>query len=267
MSITVIVPTCNRNDLLRKCLDLLAPGIQTTTEIYEVIVTDDSKDNLAKLLIEEKYSWVKWVEGPKRGPAANRNNGAKAAKGQWLVFLDDDCLPQKEWLASYVELMQNSEEQVLEGSTNADRPQYKFDEEAPINMDGNNLWSCNFGIKKDLFERLDGFDETFPYPAMEDVDFYTRVSRLTSIKFVPQALVIHPWRDVKPFKSFKKHLQSQKHFAKKYGELGTTAFRWSRAKIFVGGIFIDFKRLLKFSLRGWRYYLERCVLNFCMIFV
>jgi GT2 family glycosyltransferase len=267
MLITVIIPTCNRIDFLGVCLNALAVGTQPIDNNWEVIVTDDSKNNISRSFVQNQYPWVTWVEGPKQGPAANRNNGAKTARGQWLVFLDDDCIPQREWLAAYIAIMRSSDEQVLEGSTNADRPQYRFDEEAPINLDGNNLWSCNFAIKKELFDQLSGFDETFPYAAMEDVDFYTRVLNYTHIKFVPEALVIHPWRDVKLFMSFNKHLRSQKHFAKKYGVLGTSDFRWGRAKIFVGGVFIDFKNLLKFSMRGWPYYLERCLLNFCMIFI
>ena len=62
----------------------------------EVIVSDDSKQCIAKELIQEKYSWVKWIEGPKKGPAANRNNGAKYATGDWFIFIDDDCEPQKD---------------------------------------------------------------------------------------------------------------------------------------------------------------------------
>lgn len=267
MLITVIIPTCNRNDFLGICLDALAAGTQPIGNGWEIIVTDDSKSNIARHLIESKYPWVKWIEGPKQGPAANRNNGAKNAQGEWLVFLDDDCVPQKDWLSSYISVMQNSNDFVLEGSTNADRPQYRFDEESPINLEGNNLWSCNFAIKRGVFDQLNGFDESFPFAAMEDVDFYTRVMSETHIRFVPAALVIHPWRKIKLFKSFKKHLHSQKHFSKKYGELGTMAFRWTRTKIFVGGVFFDFKRLLKFSMRGWLFYIEKCFLNFCIIFI
>lgn len=268
MLITVIIPTCNRNDFLATCLNALANGRQPINNDLEVIVTDDSKNNIAKPLIEENFPWVTWIEGPKSGPAANRNNAAKNASGEWLVFLDDDCIPQKDWLAAYIGVMQSdTNNQVLEGCTNADRPQHRFDEESPINLTGNNLWSCNFAVKKQLFDTLNGFDETFPYAAMEDVDFCTRLLKHTHITFVANALVIHPWRDIKLFKSFKKHLKSQKHFAKKYGELGTATFRWDRIKIFIGSIFIDFKTLLKFSMRGWPYYLERCILNFCMIFI
>jgi len=256
------------NDLLSNCLDLLDVNIRSITADYEVIVTDDSKDNIAKALISEKYSWAKWVAGPKHGPAANRNSGAKVATGEWLIFLDDDCLPQQKWLASYIDAINSTGNGlVFEGRTDAERPQQRFDEEAPINIDGNKLWSCNFAINKALFNQLNGFDESFPFAAMEDVDFYTRVCSQSSITFLPDAFVIHPWRRMKPFTSLNKQLMSQKHFANKYGLLANSGFRWSRFKIFAGGIFIDFKKLLGFSMKGWAFYLEKCVLNFCLIFI
>lgn len=268
MLVSIVIPTCNRNDLLSNCLDLLHQNINSCIVDCEVIVSDDSKDNIAKPLIIENYNWVTWISGPKRGPAANRNNGAANAKGDWLIFLDDDCLPQKDWLSSYLTSIKlNRDILVLEGATNADRPKQRFDEEAPINLDGNKLWSCNFAIKKDFFDRLVGFDETFPFAAMEDVDFYTKVANQTKIRFVQEALVIHPWRRIKPFKNFQKHLKSQKHFAIKYGLLKGLDFRWTRVKIFIGGIFIDFKDLLSFSMRGWFFYLEKVALNFCLIFI
>jgi len=41
LKISVIIPTCHRNDLLAKCLDCLAPGVQTLPpEQYKVIVTE-----------------------------------------------------------------------------------------------------------------------------------------------------------------------------------------------------------------------------------
>jgi len=266
--ISVIIPTCNRNDLLGSCLDLLFAQNPTILDIYEVIVTDDSTDNISQKLIEECYPSVKWVEGPRRGPAANRNNGSKIAKGEWLLFLDDDCLPQEGWLSSYINAIKSSDNNlVYEGYTTAERKKERFDEEAPINIDGNKLWSCNFAINKAMFEQLSGFDERFPFAAMEDVDFHARVSNTTHIVFLPQAFVIHPWRRIEPFKSFKKHLRSHRFFAKKHGLLNNFGFRLSRIKIFVGGIFFDFRELLGFSFRGWPIYLEKCMLNFCLIFM
>jgi len=267
--ISVIIPTYNRNDLLTKCLDGLQPSVQIMPAVEcEFIVTDDSKDNNAKRLIEEHYPWVTWVEGPKKGPAANRNNGVKSSKGEWLVFLDDDCLPQPGWINAYYEaIKQHSNILVFEGCTNAERPKQRFDEEAPINLSGDNLWSCNFAIRRDVFNSIDGFDETFPYAAMEDIDFHVRVKAVTAILFLPQAFIIHPWRRIQPFKSFKKHLKSHKHFAKKYNMQGTSAFRISRVKIFLGSLYYNFKSLASFSMRGWPAYLEKSLTDFCMIFI
>ncbi|MDB5012129.1 MAG: pglI [Daejeonella sp.] len=268
LMISIIIPTCNRVDLLTECLDLLVPAVQLNSNIpYEVIVTDDSKDNRTKKLITEKYPWIKWVDGPKRGPAANRNFGAKHANGDWLIFLDDDCLPQPSWISAYTEAIKTSDFLILEGTTATERPQQRFDEEAPVNLEGNCLWSCNFAVKKSLFDELNGFDESFPYAAMEDVDFHTRVRMNNEIKFVPGALVIHPWRKIKPFKNFKKHLFSQIHFAKKHHIEGKSKFRWERTKIFIGALFYDFKSLIRFSLKGWLVYIENCFLNFCLIFI
>src|SRR6185312_3373026 len=101
MKFSVIIPTCNRNELLHKCLNLLLVANQTIGGDYEVIVTDDSKNNIAKNLINENYPWVKWVDGPKKGPAANRNNGTKLAIGDWVIFIDDDCLPDTNLLREY----------------------------------------------------------------------------------------------------------------------------------------------------------------------
>jgi GT2 family glycosyltransferase len=266
--ISIVIPTCNRNDFLSNCLDLIFSENPTVSNIYEVIVTDDSQDNIARELLQELYPFAKWVEGPKRGPAANRNNGAKMATGEWLIFLDDDCLPQKNWLSSYIDAIKASKDDlVFEGCTAAERKRQRYDEEAPLNMHGNNLWSCNFAINKEFFEQLKGFDENFPFAAMEDIDFHKRVSDETHVVFLPQAMVIHPWRRIMPFKNFKKHFRSHQYFAKKHGLLNDFSFRFSRVKIFVGGMFTGFRLLLHYSFKGWPIYIEKCALNFCLIFI
>lgn len=196
--ISIIIPTCNRNDLLVKCLDCLNPSIQNYDKNeYEVIVTDDSKENIAKYLIFEKFSWVYWVAGPKRGPAANRNHGASKATGDWILFIDDDCLPDKNIVKEYASSIGNYKEAlVFEGRTSPDRPQRRHDEECPSNETGGYLWSCNFMINKEtLISTVKGFDENFPHAAMEDVDLCYRLKKQEiNIIFLPQASVIHPWR-------------------------------------------------------------------------
>ncbi len=197
MKLSVIIPTCNRNDLLAKCLELLSPKNQTIKELYEVIVTDDSKDNISKALIEENYSWAKWVEGSKRGPAANRNNGAKSASGEWLIFIDDDCLPDKTLVETYSSAIKKDNGSLaFEGSIIPDNWYLMRKEmaECPINTDGNCFWSANICINSKLFCSIGGFDERFLIAAQEDQDIFLRLKNYTNIRFLKNCIVVHPVR-------------------------------------------------------------------------
>ena len=221
--LSVIIPTCNRNDLLMLCLDCLNPNKQTlSSNQYEVIVTDDGKNQQAKQLVKENYPWAKWVAGPQKGPAANRNSGAKNANSEWLVFIDDDCLPTKQILEIYFNALSNySSFIVFEGCIKADREQQSLAEESPVNETGGYLWSCNFMINKKLFlNKLNGFDEKFPYAAMEDVDLDYRISNNNiKKKFLKDALVIHPWRVQKHmYQITMKRFLSTLYFLKKHPE-------------------------------------------------
>jgi GT2 family glycosyltransferase len=195
--LSVIIPTYHRNDLLAKCLDCLAPGVQTlASEHYEVIVTDDGRETTAEQMILDRYPWVKWVAGSSKGPAANRNNGASYAHGEWLIFTDDDCLPDAQWLEAYsqaIALYDNYS--VFEGRVYVDRPRKTLAEQSPVNESGGYLWSCNLAIRSKVLKLLTGFDERFPYAAMEDVDFRLRLTRAGyHYHFVPTASICHPFR-------------------------------------------------------------------------
>lgn len=192
IKISVIVPTYHRNELLRKCLDCLKPGIQILpAEQYEVIVTDDGSKTTAEGMIHEDYSWVKWVAAPGKGPAANRNNGARYARGEWLAFTDDDCLPEPDWLNAFVASIKGSA-LALEGAIHPLGDPNQDLDSCPINLDGGCFWSANIAIHRLLFEKVAGFDPNYPYPYHEDVDIQERILSHTKIIFVPEAIVFHP---------------------------------------------------------------------------
>lgn len=198
MKLSVIIPTCNRNDLLGKCLDLLAPGVQgKAIGEYELIVTDDSKTNMAKDLLEKTYPWARWIEGPKRGPAANRNYGAKQAAGDWLVFIDDDCLPVTDIIERYQQAIKDYPHAgAFEGAILPDdeRLVKKDMAECPVNKEGGYFWTANVCIRKTCFEKVNGFDEDFILAAHEDQILYLRLKEITTVIFIPGIKVIHPVR-------------------------------------------------------------------------
>lgn len=195
MRISVLIPTYHRNDLLAKCLEQLAPGKQTLApDQYEVIVSDDGRSTTAEAMIREKYPWARWVAGPKQGPAANRNHAVQQVQSEWLAFTDDDCIPSAGWLQAYVDAIQPNVF-VYEGCTTCEMPYCALIEETPKNLVGGNLWSCNFLIHRSAFEKVAGFDETFPYPFQEDTDFRVRLKAAGySFPFVDKAIVDHPPR-------------------------------------------------------------------------
>ena len=195
MLISVIVPTYHRNDLLSQCLDHLSPQVQTlSADQYEVVVTDDGSQTTAKALICERYPWARWIEGPHQGPAANRNFGARNACAPWIAFTDDDCVPGPHWLQAFASSIR-PEGEVYEGKTTSDVPYDALVGEAPVNLTGGNLWSCNLLIAARLFESVGGFDESFPFAYNEDADFRERLrSQGHALFFVSDAIVDHPVR-------------------------------------------------------------------------
>lgn len=201
MLFSVVIPTYKRQQALGECLNCLAhyfdPGVQELLgRGIEVIVTDDGHDDSIKKFLARRYPWCSYTQGPQRGPAPNRNHGARQASGEWIVFTDDDCLPQPGWIEAYAEFTHLYD--LLEGRTSADGARTRVDEECPINETGGYLWSCNFAIRRELYFQLGGFNEHFPEAAMEDVELNRRINKAGLRRlFLPMADVKHPWRSRK----------------------------------------------------------------------
>lgn len=197
---SIIIPTCNRNQELGKCLERLSIGQQTFNgSQYEVIVSDDGEEFGAEKFCLENFSWVKYTRGLRKGPASNRNNGAKLAVGTWLVFTDDDCVPDANWLSAYAEgINLHPECKAFEGAILPDDWLLlkKDMAECPVNDKGGCFWSANIMIKSCFFKKLTGFDESFKLAAFEDREIYIRVLKSTEIPFIAKAIVIHPVRFV-----------------------------------------------------------------------
>ena len=271
---SVVIPTYQRLETLTACLDCLAPDVQTLPrERYEVIVTDDGRDITAEQTIRERYAWARWSAAPRKGPAANRNNGAAQATGDWLVFTDDDCLPDAGWLDAYAKAIAAQEQllespsektatsyRVFEGKTYAPRPQQRLDEEAPVNETGGCLWSCNFAISRSLFEELGGFDTRFPYAAAEDVDFRLRLrQKQEDFAFVEQASVCHGWRPFCGWKSHLRYKQSILIYMAIHPEERERLTPTHYLKCAARALLKDLARgLVKYRAAGWRAEFIRC---------
>jgi GT2 family glycosyltransferase len=194
--ISIIVPTCYRVSDLERCLARLVRQVPSNGSC-EIIVSDDGDVNETKLALEVKFPLVRWMQGPRKGPAANRNYGASHSSGEWLLFLDDDVLPSETLFESYFTAISQivSGADAFEGATFRESELPSLLWESPHNPHGGNLISCNFAIRREVFESAGRFDERFPVAAFEDTEFAARLQSLgVNIRFIPEACVLHPLR-------------------------------------------------------------------------
>ena len=245
-SVAIIIPTRNRHELLRRCLNRLTPYVSVHPEC-SVVVSDDGNAAETRDALSGSGISVKVVQGPRRGPAANRNCGAAHSIAELLIFLDDDCIPEMDLIATYQNSATgNPEIGVFEGRITAEGEASSFADAAPANETGGYLWSCNFAIRRSLFLTIGGFDDRYPFPAMEDVDLHFRVKRHSEILFLPHARVWHAFEKRLGWKVVKHHALSLLLYLHIHGlretEKGPTYFLRGAAKMTIEGGLRQFKR-------------------------
>ena len=218
---SIIIPACNRPNDLSGCIK----GLLRNSNSYdiEIIISDDSCSEKELKHVEEEYNNydnIRFVNGPKKGPAANRNNGAKNASGNWLIFLDDDCVPSADLLINYMHaIVDKRDYRVFEGAIVCLDKKLSPLEYTPVNEHGGKLWSCNFMIDRDLFFRIGGFDENYRYPHMEDIDLRRRLITCgEKIHFIKEAYVSHPLRKIKSGFKLGRYQEMYLYYKNKYKE-------------------------------------------------
>jgi GT2 family glycosyltransferase len=201
-SFSLVIPTYNRPRQLAACLNNLA-HLNYPSDRFEIIVVNDGGD-VGQIANLPKQNSVLFYDQANAGPAAARNNGAAKANADFLAFLDDDCLPDPEWLTCLAAQLQHSPDVLVGGRTiNAlTHNPYATASQLLIDylygyynqgQDGPRFFtSNNFALSAKLFEEMGGFDHTFALAAGEDRDFCYRW-RLAGKRmlYVPEAIVYH----------------------------------------------------------------------------
>jgi glycosyltransferase involved in cell wall biosynthesis len=217
MKISFIVLTYNRTDALLAVLSSLARQCGAG---HEVLIADDgSRPEHVQLLRDRCPSFqcpIRHVWHPDIGftAARARNLAASHASGDYLVFLDGDCVPNKAFVVQHtrlaeagcfvngsrVLLSEKLTQQVLSGVLNLPMLPATFWWQAWIKGDSNKLlhlftwpmrlfrvkqkfvWrgirSCNFAVWQSDFVSVNGFDETFEGWGHEDADLVLRLHHL-----------------------------------------------------------------------------------------
>ena len=185
---SIIIPTYNRRQSL---LTLLLKLKNQTFKSYEIIIIDQSDIELfSKELFQDN---IHYIHTTTKGATKARNFGAKLAIGKILCFIDDDCIPDKEWLSNAVKYFSDINIVGVEGRIYPDITGSDFRVVSNKGVEGLGFLTANLFVRKDTFNLLEGFDEYFDNPHFrEDTDFGWRLQNIGVVPFAEDVRVLHP---------------------------------------------------------------------------
>lgn len=204
-SFSVIVPTYRRPAQLRACLGALA-SVDYPDDHLEVIVVNDGNPALPESIVSSFRDQlnVTLILQPHAGPAAARNTGAAHAKGDFLAFTDDDCLPASDWLRALQARFAITPEYLIGGRTLNALPANSYSTASQLlidylytyyNADPNRarfLTSNNLALSAARFRTIGGFDKTSLRAAAEDRELCDRwLHNGYRMTYAPEAVVYH----------------------------------------------------------------------------
>jgi len=200
---TIVVPTPRRPQQLAQCLDALA-RLEYPRERFEVIVVDDGGGVPLDDVLEgaRRQLDLSLITQRCAGPGAARNRGVAAARGELLVFTDDDCRPRPDWLRILVDHYLAEPERGFGGHTDNALRQNKYASVSQMLIDAgyvqNNsdpetarfFTTNNLALPIEGFRAIGGFDESFI--TSEDRELCDRwIASGRTLSYVPEALVDH----------------------------------------------------------------------------
>jgi len=197
-SISVVIATYNRQDLLRRLLRQLDDQTLDPATYEAVVVDDGSKEDTRAALGDLVTRYAHRIERQENaGAAAARERGVSLARGRIIVFLDDDMQVGPSFLASHYEKHEGDDTVVLgrlrPDAKLADMPLFERfyarvmaqqNEELAAGtrpVRGHNIYTGNVSLARALFVKAGGFDRAFR--ALEDEELGVRLEKVGA-KFV-----------------------------------------------------------------------------------
>jgi GT2 family glycosyltransferase len=197
-SASVSFVVINKDDRgIAATLDALRDAAAGTELDAETVVVDASEGRLDD--IRDAFPEVQWTAfAPRPGKPTipeQRNAGVTASRGDVVVFIDASCAPQSRWLERLVAPILRDGEALAAGSHRSSGEAGLRDEVAGHIGAAEYLREAptlNLAVRRDVFDRIGGFDESFRYGS--DADFTWRANDAgLRVRYVPDAVVTHDW--------------------------------------------------------------------------
>jgi GT2 family glycosyltransferase len=230
--VSVIVPTYNRADELRRCLDSLVAQ-DYPRDRFEVIVADDGSARSPAVVVDAYRGKldVDMLAVAHGGPARARNRAAEQSRGAYLAFTDDDCRPHADWLSAIARALTRSPEALVGGRVQNALPDNVYSSASQTVTDvvyahynaepeaARFFASNNMAVAKAKFLAIGGFDENFQILACEDRELCDRWrSAGGRMLYAPEAVVGHA------------HALDLRHFLRQHFTYGRGAVHYHRIR-------------------------------------
>lgn len=205
---SIVIPTYNRPERLQQCLESIAQ-LDYPRDRFEVVVIDDGSKTPLQPIVDLFRSdfMLNFIQQANAGPASARNTGAAAAKGDYLVFTDDDCQPTKDWLLALADSVNDCPQGLIGGHTINALPDNIFSSASQLLIEylynyynqargeATFFASNNFAVPREKYQQLGGFDTSFPLAAGEDREFCDRWKHHhLPMRYAPQMQIYHAHR-------------------------------------------------------------------------
>ena len=190
LDITVVIPTHNRSDALELTLENLSK--QDFSRDWEAIVVNNNSTDSTVVVVKQWQArfpvQLKLLNEEKPGAAAARNAGARAARGKFLVFIDNDILTEPDFLTRHLSRLKEKRGCWIVGRI-PNLPEQeagvfgryrKFLSRSDLDDDGlkpiDEMTGAGTSLPRADFERLGGFDERFFVASGEDRELAMRAT-------------------------------------------------------------------------------------------
>jgi histidinol-phosphate phosphatase family protein len=196
-SFDVVVPTVGRPSLVA-LLDALACSAGPLPGRI-IVVHDGGGDPLPGEPPEPLRALVDVRRGRERGPAAARNVGWRSSRADWIAFLDDDVVPDRDWPQRLAADLDGLDDGVAgsQGNLRVPLPAGRRPTDWERNVKGleRAAWAtADMAYRRTALAGVGGFDERFPRAYREDADLALRVRRAGCRLVRGRRTVTHPVR-------------------------------------------------------------------------
>lgn len=207
---SVVIPTYERHEQLETLIQCILNQIERD---YEVVIVDQSVNKWSGAEKDCGFP-LTYFHSPVKGAVRARNSGAMLAQGKIIAFIDDDCMPEEDWLFRAKAYFSNPEVVGVEGLIYSDHlSDPNFRPVTNVGFEGIGFMTANLFVRSGIFQFLGGFDLQFDNPHFrEDTDFGWRLLKNGEVPYAHDVRVFHPAQD--RAKSRESEIERAKFFQK-----------------------------------------------------